>query len=464
MRKFFNLVINEYVKVFSKTSTKIMLAVIILLALGYNAISYYDSSQVRRWSTGYVASTEDYNRMISDAKREKSEGWETEVEKLEFARDNGINLYDYSWQSNAISSFSTTKQTMNEATDEEEKAEFDKQKDIILRGDWKAYLAGEIAKVGTAITDPEELERETWANNYRIVNNIEPKSYGKDWKSDIVLQIEGARSFVFEQMKKPIQDRDKKRLDENNEAILIGMYRLENNINAATVSENISFVGSDSDFLKTFTKSAMLLMVVSLLIIIVAGGSMSSEFSNGTVKFLLVNPVKRGKILAAKYISVLSVALIMLITFYVFNALLAGIFCGFGDIGASHLYVSEGAVHSIPSILNVAWKYIVGSLNLLAMATFAFALSSLVRSSALSIGLGVFLFTSGTFFVQVFARNFKMDWARYIIFANTDLNMIQTYETPFINHTVRFALVVVAVYMAVFLLTAWDGFVRRDVR
>jgi len=468
LRKFCNLVVNEYVKVFSRLSTKIMLAVIILLALGYNALSHYDLNQSRRWDSNYASSIEDYDQMIEDAKHYKEKGWEIQVEKLEFARDNDINIYDSGWQSYAVASLFSTKQLLADAVSDEEKAllqqEFDKQKDVILQGDWKAYISNKIESLEAEIKDLDELDIATWAGKYCIANNIEPKAYEKDWKSNIVYAIENAKLSNYNEVKKPVQDRNIRQIEENNEAILVGMYRLENNIEIASVPDHIDFMGTGSDFLKVLAGSARLLMIISLLIIIVAGGSVSSEFSNGTVKFLLVNPVKRGKILAAKYISVLSVALIMLMTFYVFNALLAGVFHGFSGIGASYFYVSNGAVHSIPSILNIAWGYIMGSLNLLVMATFAFALSSLVRSSALSIGLGVFLFSSGTIFVQVLAREFKMDWARYIIFANTDLNTIQIGESPFVNHTVGFALGVVAVYMAVFMLTAWDGFVRRDVR
>jgi len=42
--------------------------------------------------------------------------------------------------------------------------------------------------------------------------------------------------------------------------------------------------------------------------------------------------------------------------------------------------------------------------------------------------------------------------------------MIINNQTPFLGHTVGFALIVTAVYMVVFLLTAWDAFVRRDVK
>ena len=48
MRKVFNVVVNEYIKIFAKISTKIMLACIVLLAVFWSVGSYID--YYRRYS------------------------------------------------------------------------------------------------------------------------------------------------------------------------------------------------------------------------------------------------------------------------------------------------------------------------------------------------------------------------------------------------------------------------------
>jgi ABC-2 type transport system permease protein len=199
------------------------------------------------------------------------------------------------------------------------------------------------------------------------------------------------------------------------------------------------------------------------LIIIVAGSILSAEFSAGTVKFLLINPVKRWKIFAAKYITVLTFSLAMLITLYVFNVIFAGVFLGFGDLFAPHLSVADGGVVTGSSLLFLASRYLLGVVEVIILGTFAFAVSSLVRSSALAIGLGVFLYFSGWMAVNILAQmNFYQ--AKYILFANTNLLNISHGMSGFVNHTLTFAVVNIAVYMFVFLLTAYDGFVRGDVK
>lgn len=100
---------------------------------------------------------------------------------------------------------------------------------------------------------------------------------------------------------------------------------------------------------------------------------------------------------------------------------------------------------------------------MIVMSTLAFAISSLVRSSALAIGVSLFAMLAGSGGVLFMKNILQIDWVRYTIFANTDLNSIVTGSTPFASQTVGFALLVIAAHMVVFLLTAWDGFVRREV-
>jgi len=77
--------------------------------------------------------------------------------------------------------------------------------------------------------------------------------------------------------------------------------------------------------------------------------------------------------------------------------------------------------------------------------------------------LGVFLVFSGNTVVTIL-HVLGIYQAKYILFANTDLLAVINGNTGFINHTLGFALINIAVYMLVFLWTAWDGFVRNDIK
>ena len=96
------------------------------------------------------------------------------------------------------------------------------------------------------------------------------------------------------------------------------------------------------------------------------------------------------------------------------------------------------------------------------MASLAFALSSLVRSAALAIGVGMFAMLGGNIVISVMSL-LKLDWGRFLIFSNTDLLTIINGNAPFMGQTVGFAVGVIVVHIFTFLLIAWDGFIRREV-
>lgn len=95
------------------------------------------------------------------------------------------------------------------------------------------------------------------------------------------------------------------------------------------------------------------------------------------------------------------------------------------------------------------------------MSTLAFAISSLFKNTAVSVAVSVAALLGGNTLVGVLKQNFGFDWARFLLFANLDLNAVINEQTLFTGLTVTFALVVIAVHLVVFFLTAWDGFVRR---
>ncbi|MCL2014370.1 MAG: ABC transporter permease, partial [Oscillospiraceae bacterium] len=289
-----------------------------------------------------------------------------------------------------------------------------------------------------------------------------------DWKYMLLQEIQGFKSELLRLKSADPAEQDRKAIAAVEDEILISEYKFDNNIKVNTsksggVINDSHYYNEGLKFWDVFASSALGINIISVLIIIIAGSVISSEFSSGTIKYLLVNPVKRYKIFIAKYISVLSFAFLMLLIYYIFNMFLSGILFGFDDFGAPYLYVSGGRVLQGSSLLFVASKYLMASVGMVCMATFAFAMSSVAKSSALSIGLGVFLYLSGYGAVAVMSQ-LKLDFGRYIIFSNLELNAIAEGASIYKGQTLTFALAVISVYMVVFLLTAWDGFVRRDIK
>ena len=142
---------------------------------------------------------------------------------------------------------------------------------------------------------------------------------------------------------------------------------------------------------------------------------------------------------------------------------------------ASQLYTAQRhKVHDFRAHLNIlqgllqnqeydaAEQYLMKSVEMVVMSTLAFAISSLVRSTALAIGVSVFTMCIGSTVTQLLGQ-LGQDWARFLVFANTDLASISKGYSIFAQHSLTFAVGVLIAHMVVFLLTAWDGFTKRSV-
>src|SRR5690625_7461984 len=87
--------------------------------------------------------------------------------------------------------------------------------------------------------------------------------------------------------------------------------------------------------------------------------------------------------------------------------------------------------------------------NLVMMATFAFMISTIFRNSALAIGIAIFLMMAGNQIVFFFSEH---AWAKYILFANTDLSQyVDGAETMIEGMTLYFSNVVLFHYYYIFL-------------
>lgn len=464
MRKFFGLIINEYVKILCKISTKIMLAAILVVALGFNFLMYFGFEIMGNYNYGYWSESYDdeIRRIESEIQRieKNGESWEGELESykqsLEIAKYSKENGIDESWNTpgawrrDAVGILFWGE-------------EYDEALDAAIKNnDWKAYYRIQIANnKETGLSDPE-TENYIWALQYKIDNDVDPAH----WKNEVINNIAMYKTQLsanYANVKETDESYGEKVKIQNN--LAVADYRLEHNLERYTYDGigSIENMSEKPGFWEIFGLSTSTISIISVLIIVIAGSLLSSEFSAGTVKFLLINPVKRWKIFVAKYASVISITLVSVFILYLFNTLFAGIFFGFGNFGAPYLSAENGVVQVGSSFGYIAWKYLLGSVGMMCMATFAFAISSLVRNSALSIGLGVFLSFTGSTVVSILGL-LGIYQAKYILFANTDINAVLSGATLFVNHTLGFALINIAVYMTVFLWTAWDAFVRSDVK
>ncbi|WP_083270591.1 ABC transporter permease [Bacillus marinisedimentorum] len=236
-------------------------------------------------------------------------------------------------------------------------------------------------------------------------------------------------------------------------------YRTMHTINEYRLEHDIPPVSEDSLW-GTMKSSSNMISIITLFTIIIAATSVAGEFTWGTIKLLLIRPVGRSKILLSKYLSALFFALALLVAHFLFSFLTGGLLFGFENVGQPYLTLQDGNVveRSMPMYILSLYGY--RSVDLLMMVTFAFMISTVFRSSALAIGLSIFLMFTG---VQVVNLLSQYDWVKYILFANTDL-MQYVNGVPLVEGmTMTFSIFVLAVYFVLFNAISWLIFTKRDV-
>ncbi|WP_124727105.1 ABC transporter permease [Staphylospora marina] len=221
-------------------------------------------------------------------------------------------------------------------------------------------------------------------------------------------------------------------------------------------------------FVRNFAEQAVSLFL-PLLVVVMAADIVSSEHSGGTIKLLLTRPVRRWKILTAKYLALILCVSLMVGLTILTGYLLSGVIFGYGgwDLPVLIGFQEQNGqlltdhVHLIPQ-----WKYILMSYGLawfscLAVATISFMVSVLVRSTAASMGIMLAAVISGSLLGQL-----APSWQdlKYLAFTNLRLTDYLAGRPVLVEGMdLSFSLTVLSVWSLVSLAIAFAVFTRRDV-
>lgn len=201
-----------------------------------------------------------------------------------------------------------------------------------------------------------------------------------------------------------------------------------------------------------------MMALVTLMTIIVSSGIVSAEFSQGTIKMLLARPVKRWKILLSKYITVLLYSLLLTVILFVVTYITSSIL--FPKVLEDAVTFSGGEVAANKVLGKALYMMFLGWINTVVISTLAFMIGTIFRSTSLAIGISIFLYFTGNTIVLFLT---KYDFAKYILFANTDLTQYETGYVLIDGLSMSFSATVIAVYAVLFLLLSFLSFIKRDV-
>ncbi|MEK4176061.1 ABC transporter permease subunit [Aeribacillus sp. FSL K6-1305] len=206
-------------------------------------------------------------------------------------------------------------------------------------------------------------------------------------------------------------------------------------------------------------------MLVTLFAVIVSSASVSSEFAEGTIKQLLIRPHQRWVILLSKYISVLIYSIVLLIVLIISGYIVGLILFGSGDFNAK---IFETTLDGQQKLAVVGTQFFLKVMyyipSLLIIMTIAFMLSTLFKSQALAVGIGIFvLFLSSTIGGVIVLLAEKYTWTKFLIFPHLDLTVYALQEKILQDVTLPMSLIILAVYYIIFLLITFTFFQKRDI-
>lgn len=235
--------------------------------------------------------------------------------------------------------------------------------------------------------------------------------------------------------------------DEIKKSIKIDEYILENNLPL------------EPSLWEQVQENSSLIVIIAIFVSVAAATIVAGEFSQGTIKFLLIRPLSRGKVLLSKYLAVMSLGLIMLVVLFAVSVVLSGMLFGFDGAAKPFLYIgSEGNVIEVDILYKTIESYGLRSVAIIMYPTLAFMLAVLFRTNALAQGLTIVSIILGP---QVATALTNYSWTKYLLFAHTDPSLILS-GNPF-GVSFTFTTIILAIYFVIMNFISWFTFAKRDI-
>lgn len=215
--------------------------------------------------------------------------------------------------------------------------------------------------------------------------------------------------------------------------------------------------------------SFTILMFLTIALIIISSNSITSEYSDNTIKLLFTLPYTRKQIYKSKLISLLFITILLsmllsllMITFTIF-------FEGYKDILTNDIILLNGKVIEIPFLINFYRVYFLLLIPVTFIMLITFFLSTIFLNNSLSVGLSLFLSILGmsifNFFVKIkiyFLKYTFLPYLDFTIFLNKVNIAVYNYEN-YIQLSIYKGIIILIIYSFIFYKLSFSKF-KKDVR
>jgi len=195
---------------------------------------------------------------------------------------------------------------------------------------------------------------------------------------------------------------------------------------------------------------------------ITAGDSIAGEAQQGTLRYVLVRPVGRTRLLVAKLVSVMAFVLLTLLVVAVTGFVLGQLLLGHGDSSTVSVPVTTFSGSTLTTgelVQRTALALVYALLSMLGVAAVALFLSTVVRTP-LGAAMGTLALLIGSSLLL------SLDAAHAIrpyLVTRYWLAFVDLFRDPILWHDVVRGVLLQAAYVVVFLAAAWANFVTKDI-
>ncbi|MFA0816650.1 MAG: ABC transporter permease [Anaerofustis sp.] len=318
--------------------------------------------------------------------------------------------------------------------------------------------------------------------NYRVNNQISLNA--DDWKNTAISNITSAiQKTYMEPVSKDDYDKSggnseygsdlsyeeylnkfNQDIAKSKDDIQLYTYALDNNIPPSDMANSTREHVKDIYFIVTLVSIAMIFLISPMV---------SSEYSKGTIRLLLIRPKKRYKVLLSKFAAAFLIGVLLLaLCCGAYIALTVSLY-GTADFALPILSVENGAIIATSIMKTVLPVLLKSSAVILFTMTLAFLFSTVVKSTVLAVGVPFALIAFSSIITIILAELKYYDFVSYSIFPYMSLanvinksgnigSIMQAF--PQLNFDPQYGLILLCASSVVFLIASFWVFGKRDVK
>lgn len=212
--------------------------------------------------------------------------------------------------------------------------------------------------------------------------------------------------------------------------------------------------------------------IISIVIVVIAGGIVANEFQKGTIRLLVIRPSKRWKILLSKFLAVISLTIIFGVITYIMSFITCSISFGFKELLANDLSVIGTQVVKTSYITSSISSLFIQLIPIIFIALGAFFLSTITNSTALSVGLSIFVLMGSSLAMMVLLMlKFPFVDLTFLPYLNFNqfvplnkITLLDNYMMYQIYYTLPKALLVLGIWGIILYTISNVVFTKKDIK